>query len=106
MRTTFVKPPSFALETWRGVPGFGLAFAALLLLLSSAGVGMAITGGDTMDGDCWADSAIPGLNDHFASTHASPFGDDSRQRINDSSNHSSSMRRSVRQGSSRRQTIT
>lgn len=50
--------------------------------IRGAGLNMAISGGDSMDGDYWTDG-IPGLNDHYTGTYASPFGDDPRQRVNE-----------------------
>jgi len=50
--------------------------------IRAAGLSMAIGGGDSMDGDYWT-SAIPHLNDHYAITVGSTFGDDPRPAIND-----------------------
>jgi branched-chain amino acid transport system substrate-binding protein len=50
--------------------------------LRGAGLDMAISGGDSMDGDYWTDG-IPGLNEHYTGTYASPFGDDPRESINE-----------------------
>ncbi len=50
--------------------------------LRAAGMTMAIGGGDSMDGDYWT-SAIPHLDNHYAITVGSTFGDDPRPAIND-----------------------
>ena len=61
---------------------YGAGAISAIRQLRGAGLDMAITGGDSMDGDYWTDG-IPGLNDHYTGTYASPFGDDPRQQIND-----------------------
>lgn len=50
--------------------------------IRAAGINTPIGGGDSMDGDYWT-SAIPHLNNHYAVTVASVFGDDPRPAIND-----------------------
>ncbi|MCB8881424.1 ABC transporter substrate-binding protein [Acidisoma cellulosilytica] len=49
--------------------------------IRSAGIETPIGGGDSMDGDFWT-KAVPHLNDHYASTLGSPFGDDPRPFVN------------------------
>jgi branched-chain amino acid transport system substrate-binding protein len=49
--------------------------------IRAAGIDTPIGGADSMDGDFWT-KAIPHLNDHYASTLGSPFGDDPRPRVN------------------------
>ena len=61
---------------------YGAGAISAIRQLRGAGLNMAISGGDSMDGDYWTEG-IPGLNDHFTGTYASPFGDDPRQRVND-----------------------
>ena len=47
----------------------------------SAGIDVPIGGGDSMDGDYWAE-AVPGLSDHYASAFGSIWGDDPRPEVN------------------------
>ena len=48
----------------------------------SAGIDVPIGGGDSMDGDYWAE-AVPGLSDHYASAFGSIWGDDPRPEVNE-----------------------
>ncbi len=50
--------------------------------IRAASIETAIGGADSMDGDFWT-SAIPHLGNHYASTLASPFGDDPRPAVNE-----------------------
>jgi len=61
---------------------YGAGAISAIRQLRGAGLDMAISGGDSMDGDYWT-PGIPGLNEHYTGTYASPFGDDPRERINE-----------------------
>jgi branched-chain amino acid transport system substrate-binding protein len=50
--------------------------------IRSAGISVPIMGGDSMDGDYWV-KGVPGLNEHYAVTFGSKYGDDPRQEVND-----------------------
>jgi branched-chain amino acid transport system substrate-binding protein len=49
--------------------------------IRAAGLNTPMGGADSMDGDYWT-AGIPHLNDHYASTLGSPFGDDPRPHFN------------------------
>ncbi|MGH6719510.1 MAG: ABC transporter substrate-binding protein [Alphaproteobacteria bacterium] len=49
--------------------------------IRAAGINAAILGGDSMDGDYWVEG-VPGLNDHYAVTFGSKWGDDPDANIN------------------------
>ncbi len=49
--------------------------------IRAAGINVPIIGGDSMDGDFWVEG-VPGLNDHYAVTFGSKYGDDPRPEIN------------------------
>lgn len=61
---------------------YGAGAISAIRQLRGAGLDMAISGGDSMDGDYWT-PGIPGLNEHYTGTYASPFGDDPRERVNE-----------------------
>ena len=50
--------------------------------IRAAGIDTPLCGGDSMDGDYWA-KGIPNLNEHYAGTYGSAFGDDPRKGYND-----------------------
>jgi branched-chain amino acid transport system substrate-binding protein len=50
--------------------------------IRAAGIDTALGSGDSMDGDYWA-KGVPHLNDFYAATFGSPYGDDPRPAYND-----------------------
>jgi branched-chain amino acid transport system substrate-binding protein len=50
--------------------------------LRAAGIEVPLIGGDSMDGDYWVEG-VPGLNDHYAITFGSKYGDDPRPEVNE-----------------------
>ncbi|MBM3518481.1 MAG: ABC transporter substrate-binding protein, partial [Alphaproteobacteria bacterium] len=50
--------------------------------IRASGMNMPIMGGDSMDGDYWAE-AIPNLSDHYTVTFGSFWGDDPRPEVNE-----------------------
>jgi branched-chain amino acid transport system substrate-binding protein len=56
--------------------------ASAIRQIRAAGINVPIIGGDSMDGDYWVQS-VPGLNEHYAVTFGSKWGDDPRTEVND-----------------------
>ncbi len=50
--------------------------------LRAAGIDVPLIGGNSMDGDYWVEG-VPGLNDHYAITFGSKYGDDPRPEVNE-----------------------
>ena len=72
----------------RGEPEFlylcsyGGGAVSAIRQIRSAGIDVPIGGGDSMDGDYWAE-AVPGLNDHYSASFGSIWGDDPRAEVNE-----------------------